>query len=59
VDPAKAKLPKLTPTNDQSEPAADADDFKLPNIPEDRLLWLKGAEWNNYLPSSAAATKAL
>jgi hypothetical protein len=59
VDPAKAKLPKPAPINDQHELAADADDIKSTNIPEDRLLWLKGADWNNYLPSSAAAARAL
>jgi hypothetical protein len=59
VDPAKAKLPKPAPINDQHDPAADADDIKSANIPEDRLLWLKGAEWNNYLPSAAAAARAL
>jgi hypothetical protein len=59
MDPAKAKLPQPASINDQHEPAADADDIKSTNIPEDRLLWLKGADWNNYLPSSAAAARAL
>jgi hypothetical protein len=59
VDPAKAKLPMPAPTNDLPEPAGNADDIKSARIPEDRLLWLKGAEWNNYLPSSAAAARAL
>jgi hypothetical protein len=61
VDPAKAKLPKPAPsmTSTSHEPAADAGNIKSTNILEDRLLWLKGADWNNYLPSSAAAARAL
>jgi hypothetical protein len=59
TDHSKAKLAKPTPINDPPEPQKDAEDIYSANIPEDRLLWLKGAEWNNYLPSSAAAARAL
>jgi hypothetical protein len=59
ADPSKAKLAKPTPINDPHEPQKDAKDIYSANIPEDRLLWLNGAEWNGYLPSSAAAARAL
>jgi hypothetical protein len=52
-------LPKPAPVNDPPELEVDAEDISSADIPEDRLLWLKGAEWNNYLPSAAAAARAL